>query len=84
MTFNWIRLEYALDENLNFIAWKDHMEAVLDDNGLLEYVKTCIEKPGSTDAQNISQWKRDVAKARRIILEGVTLSQISMGKKIHS
>jgi len=33
MTLNWIRLEYALDDNLNFIAWKDHMEAVLDDNG---------------------------------------------------
>jgi hypothetical protein len=29
MTFNGLRLEYALEGNSNFIAWKDHMEAVL-------------------------------------------------------
>lgn len=71
MTLNRLSLEYSLEGSPNFIAWKDHMEAVLDDNWLLEYVKTDIAKPGSTDAQNLAQWKKDVAKARRIILEGV-------------
>lgn len=47
------------------------MEAVLDDNGFLDYVKTYIPKPGSIDAHNLAQWKKDVAKARQIILEGV-------------
>ena len=40
MTFNGLRLEYALEGNSNFITWKDRMEAVLEDNGLLEYIKT--------------------------------------------
>ena len=71
MTFNGLRLEYALEGNSNFIAWKDHMEVVLDDNGLLEYVKTDIAKLEASDAQNLAQWKKVVAKARRIILEGV-------------
>lgn len=47
------------------------MEVVLDENGLLEYIKTYVAKPQACDAQNLSQWKKYVAKARRIILEGV-------------
>eukprot|EP00253_Pinus_taeda_P011123 PITA_11123 len=71
MTFNEMRLEYALEGNSNFITWKDHMEAVLDDDKLLECVKIKITKQGSVDAQNLDQWKKDVSKARRIILRGV-------------
>lgn len=44
---------------------------VLDENRLLEYVNTNIAKPRSVDAQNLTEWNKDVAKARRIILEGV-------------
>ena len=43
------------------------MEATLDDNGLLEYVKTNIPRPQTTDVQDLAQWKKDVAKARRMI-----------------
>ena len=71
MDFNRLRLEYALEGTSNFVALKDRMEAVLDDNGLLEYIKTNVAKPLEFDAQNLSQWKKYVAKARRIILEGV-------------
>lgn len=47
------------------------MAVVLDDNGLLEYVKIDVEKPQVHEAQNLAQWKKYVAKDRRIILEGV-------------
>lgn len=47
------------------------MEVVLDENGLLEYVKIDISKPQAFDAQNLAKWKKDVPKVRRIILEGV-------------
>ena len=77
MIFNGLRLEYALEGNSNFIAQKDHMDVVLDDNGLLQYVKTAIAKLGSTNAQKLAKWKKDVAKARRIILEGVRYHIIS-------
>ena len=71
MNFNGLILEYALEGSLSFIAWNDHMEAVLDENRLLEYVKRDIAKPASLDTQNLAQWKKDVTKVRRIILEGV-------------
>ena len=45
MAFNGLRLEYTLESTSNFVAWKDHMEAVLDENGFLEYIKTNVEKP---------------------------------------
>jgi len=35
MAFNGLILEYALEGSSNFISWKDRMEVVLDDNGLL-------------------------------------------------
>jgi len=47
------------------------MEAMVDDNGFLEYFKTKIPKPRLVDAHNLAQWKKDVAKAKRITLEGV-------------
>ena len=39
MSFNGLRLEYALEGSSNYVAWKDRMEAVLDDNGLLEFME---------------------------------------------
>ena len=54
MSFNGLRLEYALEGTFNFVAWKDHMEAVLDENVLLEYIKTNISKPSKYDANNLA------------------------------
>jgi len=42
-----------------------------DDNGFMEYVKTDIIKPRSTDVENLSQWKKEVTKVRIIIMEEV-------------
>ena len=39
MSFNGLRLEYALEGSSHYIAWKDKMEAVLDDNGLKEFIE---------------------------------------------
>eukprot|EP00253_Pinus_taeda_P014515 PITA_14515 len=71
MAFYGLRLEYALDGNSNYIAWKDRMEAVLEDNGLKDFVDREIPKPTSTNAQELAEWKKCVARVRRIILEGV-------------
>jgi hypothetical protein len=68
MAFNGLRLEYALEGNSNYIAWKDRMEAVLKDNGLKEFIDKDVPKP---DAANLDAWQKKVAKARRILLEGV-------------
>ena len=69
MVFNGLRLEYALDGSSNYIAWKDRMEAVLEDNGLKDFIDQEISKPTNKTKQ--VEWRKCVARARRILLEGV-------------
>jgi hypothetical protein len=71
MTFNGLRLEYALEGISNYIAWKARMEVVLKNNGLKEYTDKDVPKPDATDTANLDAWQKKVAKARRILLEGV-------------
>jgi hypothetical protein len=71
MDFNGLRLEYALEGISNYIAWKDMMEAVLEDNGLNEFIDKDVPKSDVADAANLDAWKKKVEKARRILLEGV-------------
>jgi hypothetical protein len=71
MDFNGLRLEYALKGSLNYIYWKDRMEAVLEDNGLKEFIDKDVPKPNVADIANIDAWQKKVAKVRRIMLEGV-------------
>ena len=71
MSFNGLRLEYALEGSLNYIAWKDRMEAVLEDNELKEFIDSDVPKPASSDATGLDTWQKKVAKTRRILLEGV-------------
>jgi hypothetical protein len=71
MYFNGLRLEYALEGNSNYIAWKDRIEAVLEDNGLKDYIDRDVPTPDTTNIANLDAWKKKVEKARRILLEGV-------------
>jgi hypothetical protein len=71
MSFNGLRLEYALEGSSNYIVWKDRMEAVLEDNGLEGYIDANSPKMIATDTANLDAWKKKVVKARRILLEGV-------------
>ena len=71
MSFNELWLEYYLDGSLNYIAWKDRMEVVLDDNGLKEFIDADIPKPRASDAAALDAWKNNVGKCQRILLEGV-------------
>ena len=71
MDFNDLRLEYALEGSSNYISWKERMEAILEDNGLKEFIDKDVPKPDDVDVANLDAWKKKVAKARRILLEGV-------------
>ena len=71
MDFNGLRLEYALKGNSNYIVWKDKMDAVLEDNELKEFIDNDIPKPAAADVALLDAWQNKVAKARRILLEGV-------------
>ena len=71
MPLNGLRLEYSLEGSSNYIAWKDRMEAVLDDNGLKEFIDAEVPKPTSTDAAILDAWQKKTTKCRSILLEGV-------------
>ena len=55
-------MEYALDGRSNYIAWKDRMETVLDDNGLKEFIDAEIPKPASSDAVALYAWQKKTTK----------------------
>ena len=48
-----LRLEYVLEGSLNYIGWKDRMEAVLEDNGLKEFIDHEILKPPTSNAKDL-------------------------------
>ena len=54
MSFNGLRLEYALEGSSNYVAWKDRMEPVLEDNGLKEFIDMDVQKP--TDPAEVEAW----------------------------
>ena len=62
MSFNGLRLEYALEGSLNYVAWKDRMEAVLDDNGLKEFIDVEVPRPASSDAAALDAWQKKTKK----------------------
>ena len=47
------------------------MEAVLEDNGLKEFIDSDVPKQASSDVVGLDAWKKKVAKTGRIMLEGV-------------
>jgi len=71
MVFYSLWLEYALDGSSKYIAWKDMMEVMLEDNDLKEFIDQDIPKPPASNAQNMAEWKKCVARVTWIILEGV-------------
>ena len=47
------------------------MEALLEDNGLKDFIDQEVPKPATSNATELAEWKKCVARARRILLEGV-------------
>eukprot|EP00253_Pinus_taeda_P002148 PITA_02148 len=50
-------MEYALEGSSNYIAWKDSMEAVLDDNWSKEFIDADIPKPADAAQSKSDQRK---------------------------
>eukprot|EP00253_Pinus_taeda_P030949 PITA_30949 len=69
MAFNGLRLEYALDGSSNYIAWKDRMEAVLEDNGLQDFIDQEVRKPA--DKTELVEWE----EIRRSTKDGASSSK---------
>ena len=51
MFFNGLRLEYAIEGSSNYIALKDMMEVVLEDNWLKEFIDSDIPNVATANSQ---------------------------------
>ena len=60
MDFNGLWPEYTLEGNSNYIAWKDMMETVLEDNGLKEFIDRDVPKPTSTNVALLDAWQKKI------------------------
>ena len=47
------------------------MEVLLEDNGLKDFIDQEVPKPAASDVTKLAEWKKCLARARRILLEGV-------------
>ena len=47
------------------------MEIVLEDNGLKDFIDQEVPKSAETNATKLAEWKKCVARERRILVEGV-------------
>jgi len=47
------------------------MEVVLKENGFKDSIDQEVHKPATANAQELVEWKKCVARVRRILLDGV-------------
>lgn len=62
----------------NYVIWKARMSFLLDEHGLKVYINNLVAVP--QDPNQLKEYKREMAKAKRMILDGVrdhTFSHIS-------
>ena len=71
MAFYGLRLKYSLEGSSKYVSWRDWMEAVLEENGLKDFIDMEISKETQNDAQDLVEWNKCVEKAKMILLEGV-------------
>ena len=71
MEFNGLILEYALEGSSKYIAWKDKDGGSIGGQWVKEFIDNDVPKPVVADAANLDSWKKKVAKAGMILLEGV-------------
>lgn len=54
MSFYGLRLEYALEGSSNYIALKDNMEVVLEDNGMKEFIHNDMLNSPTSNVQDLA------------------------------
>lgn len=65
-----LKVEDRLDGNLNFTAWKVRIRLALEEEDLLQFIEA-KELTEPTDAAELKQFKKDVVKARKILIDSV-------------
>jgi hypothetical protein len=83
--FQWLEVGVCTRGNSNYIAWKDRMEEILEDNGLKDFIDRDVPKPVATNTANLDAWQKKVERRGGFYWREyeTTLSQVSMGKPHH-
>lgn len=68
-TFQGLRSDHSLEGASNFCAWKEQISVVLEDSGVLDFVKQQIVP--HTNPKQFAQHNKNDTKVKRIILEGI-------------
>ena len=63
-----MKVEDCLEGASNFIPWKSRV-LLLEENDLLQFVKAKVPKPEAEEDK--PRWRKDDAKARRILVDSV-------------
>lgn len=64
-----LRYQDRLDGASDYVTWKARMSFLVDEYGLKTYIDVVVEVP--TDADQLKEYKKDMAWAKRLILDGV-------------
>ena len=64
-----LRVEYRLDGQSNFGAWKERIISVLDEAEMWDILEKTMVIP--TNATQLATYKKKCAKAKRLILDGI-------------
>ena len=64
-----VSVEDRLDGASNFNSWKSRLLITLEESDLMKFVEEVVPEPD--DASEKSQWKKNDARARRIIIYSV-------------
>ena len=69
MATSGLRDQDRLDGASNYAIWKARMPFLLDEHGLKTYVDNVVVVPA--DADPLKKYRAEMAKAKRMILDGV-------------
>ena len=69
MANNGLRDQDRLEGASNYVIWKSRIEFLLDEHDLKALVDSAVAEP--LDAAHLRQFKKNMARAKRLILDGV-------------
>ncbi|XP_057837498.2 uncharacterized protein LOC131047712 [Cryptomeria japonica] len=79
---NGLKVEDKLDGAANYTSWKFRLPIVLEENDLLNYVKSVVDEP--SDDSEKAQWRKNNFMARKILIDSIKDHLVPVISKLDS
>lgn len=79
---NGLKVEDGLDGAANYTSWKFRILIVLEENDLLNYVKSIVDEP--LDDMKKAQWRKNNLMARKILIDSIKDHLVLVISKLNS